>query len=158
MSPLHVERADASSLGDLAALRYRWRTEESGELGGGPEVFAEQFRAWREEHAATHEGYVAREDGVAVGCAWLAIVARVPSPENIERRAGVLQSVYVVPERRNTGVGTALVETLIDVARRGGLDYLMVHPSLASFPFYRRLGFGDALRLLELRFDATRTF
>ena len=44
------------------------------------------------------------------------------------------------------------MEKVVEDAADAGLDYLLVHPSTASFPFYRRLGFEDADRALELRF------
>ena len=47
------------------------------------------------------------------------------------------------------------MEELIDGARREGVDYLFVHPSPRSFPFYRRLGVtGDgSLLFLDLARD-----
>jgi GNAT superfamily N-acetyltransferase len=64
----------------------------------------------------------------------------------------MLQSVYVQPDLRSTGIGTQLVRFIIDEAHAMDLDYLMVHPSRASFDFYRRLGFGESGKVLELRF------
>ncbi len=64
----------------------------------------------------------------------------------------MLQSVFVRPDLRGTGIGTQLVRLLIDEAHSMDLDYLMVHPSTASFDFYRRLGFGESGKVLELRF------
>ena len=66
----------------------------------------------------------------------------------------MLQSVYVEPASRNHGVGRVLVTQLLEDARTMGLDYLLVHPSAGSNSFYRRLGFTDADRALELRFDS----
>lgn len=150
-SPVRVARVDSSTLDDAVALRYRWRTEEAGESARGLDEYASSFRTWFEGHAATHRGFLAVEGDEAVGCAWLASVERVPSPANPSRRAGMLQIVYVVPERRDAGVGTFLVSALAEVARRDGLEYLMVHPSTASFAFYRRMGFSDASSMLEWR-------
>jgi hypothetical protein len=40
---------------------------------------------------------------------------------------------------------------LLDHAGSLGLDYVAVHPSDASFAFYRRLGFSATDSVLELR-------
>lgn len=146
-------RTDESNLTDLAALRYQWRTTELGERGLSPEEFDENLREWYESHRETHLGYLATLDDCPVGCAWLAIVDRIPSPGRSIRRAGVIQSVYVQPVWRDRGVGSDLVGTLSSEARSMGLDYLIVHPSERSFPFYRRLGFASAEKALELRFE-----
>jgi L-amino acid N-acyltransferase YncA len=145
-------RAGEGDLAQLAALRYRWRVEEAGERGEGEGRFEAQFREWFGAHRATHAGYLAALDGEAIGCAWLCTIDRVPGPEKFVRRAGILQSVYVVPTQRHRGVGEGLLRRMIDDAKQGGLDYLMVHPSAASFGFYRRLGFSESQKLLELRF------
>ncbi len=46
------------------------------------------------------------------------------------------------------------MEKLIDGARGEGLEYLSVHPSPRSFPFYRRLGFTGEGSLLFLALDS----
>jgi GNAT superfamily N-acetyltransferase len=103
-------------------------------------------------HRDTHLGYLAMEEEVAVGCAWLCVIDRIPGPGTFIRRSGALQSVYVRPARRNAGVGSELVGFVVSEARAMELDYLGVHPSERSFDFYRRLGFDAADRALELRF------
>lgn len=65
-----------------------------------------------------------------------------------------MQSVYVPFEHRNGGLGSLLIQALIDGARREGLVYLSVHPSARSFPFYRRLGFTGEGSLLFLDLDS----
>jgi GNAT superfamily N-acetyltransferase len=150
--PAIVLRADDDDLSALAALRYRWRVDEEGESGRDLEEFESEFRGWYVEHRNTHTAYLSFLDGVAVGCAWLFVVDRIPGPGRFVRRSGMLQSVYVKPELRNTGIGTQLVRFIIDEAHAMDLDYLMVHPSTASFDFYRHLGFDESGKVLELRF------
>jgi len=150
-----VQRASDQDFGDLIVLRYRWRTEEAGETGMSLDEFDRRCREWLVDHRATHRGYVARTGGHPIGCAWLCLIDRVPGPGKFERRGGILQSVYVEPSSRDTGVGTELVGVMLEDARLMGLDYVMVHPSKRSFAFYRRLGFTDADGALELRLDAS---
>jgi hypothetical protein len=45
------------------------------------------------------------------------------------------------------------MQTLIAGARTESLEYLSVHPSPLSFPFYRRLGFTGEGNLLFLELD-----
>jgi GNAT superfamily N-acetyltransferase len=144
--------ADDNDIGDLASLRYTWRVEERGERGLEAREFESRLREWTQLHRDTHRGYLATEDDVAVGCAWLCVVDRIPGPGTFIRRSGALQSVYVVPAQRNAGIGSELVGFVVKEARAMKLDYLGVHPSERSFSFYRRLGFDAAGRALELRF------
>jgi GNAT superfamily N-acetyltransferase len=102
------------------------------------------------EHRGTHLPFVVELDGAAVGMAWLVIIERIPGPERWTRLSGNVQSVYVVAEHRDDGLGTLLIGNLIEGAQEMGLEYLSVHPSPPSFPFYRRLGFGGDGSLLFL--------
>ncbi len=148
---LSVARAEEKDLSTLIALRFQWRVDEAHENGLSLSEFEERFVNWYARHRDTHYGYLVSIDGAAVGCAWLFVIDRVPGPGTFVRRAGMLQSVYVQPPFRNTGVGGELMHAIIDDAKGMHLDYLMVHPSSASFDFYRRLGFSGAERALELR-------
>ena len=140
------------NVGDLAALRFQWRSEEAGEKGLSREGFELKFFEWYEAQRETHRAYLATIEGKPVGFAWLLVVDRVPGPGRFVRRSGMVQSVYVQPVHRNAGVGTKLLESLISDARTMALDYLTVHPSTSSFAFYQRLSFDSADKALELRF------
>jgi GNAT superfamily N-acetyltransferase len=144
-----ARQADRSDADELARLRWTWRAVERGEQGDSDQ-FSSDFASWMIEHERTHLPYLIEIGGCAVGMAWLVVIERIPGPENWRRLSGVLQSVYVVPEHRNHGLGTPLIRELIEGARTRGLDYLSVHPSPLSFAFYRRLGFLGEGSLLFL--------
>jgi GNAT superfamily N-acetyltransferase len=72
---------------------------------------------------------------------WLVLVDRVPGPQHLARRSAYIQSAYVVLHESSTGVGTRLMELVLDHTRGLGVDYVAVHPSEAAFSFYRRLRF-----------------
>ena len=148
-----TRRAEPSDSLELARLRWLWRAVERDEKGD-PDEFRANFLSWVADHRRTHVPFLVEVDGSAVGMAWLVIIERIPGPEKWTRLSGFLQSVYVTPERRNDGLGALLVEALIEGARGEGLEYLSVHPSPRSFPFYRRLGFTGEGSLLFLALDS----
>jgi GNAT superfamily N-acetyltransferase len=139
-------------MGEVARLRHEWRVRERGERGLDLADFTAHLREWARENAATHTAFLVERAGRAVGCGWLVVVHRVPSPATGSRRGGMLQAVYVAPEERGAGAGTALVRHMIDEGRRRGFEYLIVHPSERAVSLYRRVGFADADKALELRF------
>ena len=148
-----VRKATAGDRPDLARLRWRWRTEEADERPAVTfDEFAASFDRWLAEREASHVGVVADVDGMAVGMGWLAIVERVPGPESWRRLSGFVQALYVEPEHRGSGLGQVLVDALVAEARSRGLQYVSVHPSARSLPLYRRAGFVDTDRVLQLRF------
>ena len=89
---------------------------------------------------ATFDGAVDGPD--VIGVAWLALVDRVPGPERRHRRCGDVQSVHGRPDRRDRGVGAALMAAVLAEARRLGLEHVTVHSSVRAVPMYERAGFG----------------
>lgn len=148
-----VRVAEGDDLDAVARLRWTWRVDRGEVPTTDLAAFTAALRAWAEDHASTHVPFVAVVDGAVVGMAWQAIVERIPGPEVWTRRSGMVQSVYVDPAVRDRGIGTELVAALVDAARAAELSYLAVHPTERAMPFYRRLGFAEYERALELRFS-----
>jgi GNAT superfamily N-acetyltransferase len=139
-----VRRAGAVDGPALARLRWRWRVEERGEVGDiDRERFVDFFVTWTLDHAGSHLPFLAEVDGQIAGMAWLSLGDRVPSPQALDRRAGDIQSVYVVPELRRHGVGARLITAVVQHARDVELVYLTVHSAVDAIGFYERLGFVD---------------
>ncbi|MBK8285029.1 MAG: GNAT family N-acetyltransferase [Ahniella sp.] len=47
----------------------------------------------------------------------------------------------VLPEWRGAGVGAAIVQKLIDIAREQGFESVSLHSQMHAIPFYSRAGF-----------------
>ena len=67
------------------------------------------------------------------------------------RRFGDVQSVYVVPEHRNAGVGAKLMAAVLQEARDRELEFVTVHSSERAVTMYQRAGFGHNASWLEVR-------
>ena len=148
-----IRRAGIEDAADLARLRWLWRTSERGERGLTEREFETAFTDWWSAHQSSHTAFIAERAGLPVGMAWLAIFDRIPHPRRLDRRAGNVQSVFVLEELRDRGIGGALIEAVIDEAHARGLGYLIVHPSERAYPLYRRLGFRESNRILHLDLD-----
>jgi ribosomal protein S18 acetylase RimI-like enzyme len=147
-----VQAATEAAFEELADLQWQWRVEERHDASAfDHDEFVDALRIWMESHGESHQAFVARAGTRPVGMGWLAVVERVPTPTQFRRLGGHIQSVYVVPSLRDHGIGSALMERLIQRARNLGLAWLLVHPSGRSFGFYRRHGFIPTGRFLELR-------
>jgi len=67
-------------------------------------------------------------------------------------RLGYLLNFYTVPEARRKGIGTRLLNELVEEAKAFGLKYLHLHSSKDGIHIYRRAGFVEpAMPELELR-------
>lgn len=134
-----------------ALLRWEWKGDDDP---ADRAEFADGLVAWAEARAGTHTCFVAEHDGAIVGGAWLAVTDRVPAPARFARLTGDIQSVYVTPSARGTGVGAALIRAILERASAAGLERVVVHSSTEAVPFYRSLGFRSSDILLDVAIPA----
>lgn len=148
MTALVVRRAGGTDdLRGAAKLRWEWKGDGTT---AGEMRFADELVAWAQSHAATHTCFVAELGEAIVGCAWLAVTARVPGPARLHRLSGDVQSVYVTPSARGAGVASALLSAVLAQAADLGLERAVVHSSVEAVPFYRGLGFSSSDILLDV--------
>ena len=147
---VQVRPANATDGEALATLRRACRLEKEPDRGGHEQTFLAGFLTWWHRSQASHRAVIASIDGVDCGMGFLAIVGRVPDPDQLDRNHGDLQSVYVLPERRAQGVGTQIVAALIDIAASVGCDKVTVHSGRRSVALYERAGFSRHDRILTL--------
>lgn len=133
----------------IAALRSTW-ADERGEPAESIDTYAPALSEWLESHTGRVVGKVAqREDGVVVAMGWLAIIDRLPMPGQHDRRSGDIQSVYVLPEQRKSGLGRVIIDALVDEGRARGLNRIVLHSTDTGADFYRRIGWQNSELLLE---------
>lgn len=151
---MRIERAGPQDIRGLARLKWLDRSGRRPPTGAF-DAFVDDFRSWWDAHQSTHSAFVARtDDGVIVGAAWVALLPRVPSPEERDRLSADIQSVFVMPENRDAGVGSALVEAATRHAATAGAARVTVHSSERAVPVYRRLGFDGSPKLLQRMTEA----
>ncbi|MBT2555543.1 GNAT family N-acetyltransferase [Arthrobacter sp. ISL-5] len=134
----------------VAALRWQWLVEGKGSArSDSKETFVGLFASWLRGHADTHRCLVVEQDGVLVGFAIVAYFDRVPTAQALERTSAELQSLYVVPFARNTGVGARLIDAALNAARDSGAERITVHSSERAVTAYVRAGFSSSAQFME---------
>lgn len=71
----------------------------------------------------------------------------------LSEELGSIAYVSVLPEFRNQGIGTKLIEKLIEKAKEKNLKRLRLMTRLTALDFYKRLGFleiGDPFDFLDI--------
>lgn len=65
---------------------------------------------------------------------------------------GDVQSVYVLPEYRDAGVGSTLIAAVLRYADDVRLEHVTVHANDRALPLYKRAGFtADGELLIRVR-------
>lgn len=148
-----VRQATPDDVEALAFLRFRFAEESNRRGDQSLEDFVTHFSAFLTEALATGRwtGVVADDGGTIVGHAFLEIMDKLPVPGRPNRRMGYVTNMYVEPNLRNSGVGTEVLQKIIEVGREMSLESIVLWPTPRSVPFYRRAGF-EATNALELEF------
>lgn len=158
---MDIRIADRQDVGDLARLLWAFAApHERARQDVG--AFTADLATWWSDQQESQVAVVARAGeaeaagmavGTAIGMAWLALVPRVPRPGGSARRWADVQSVYVVPEQRGRGIGSALVGAALEHARLLGASRVTVHSSPRAVPVYQRLGFASSRELLQVEVE-----
>jgi GNAT superfamily N-acetyltransferase len=146
---VRIQGATPQDLPALAELRWRWVLENEGDPVVSFEEFVRVFAEWALAHRATHHCTIARRGETVIGMAWLATIPRVPSSRAPVRASGDVQSVYVVPAERNSGIGGRMLAAVLERAFGAGLERVTVHSTSGAVTAYERAGFAASARLLQ---------
>ena len=141
---LEHRMATRADLPQIADLRWRLRVDDQPLSDRGAydrfvtdfiRICAEEWRPGEMVH------WIAANGEHVLAVMSIAIVRKLPSPENLRGRWGYISNSYVLPEARDAGVGRQLLTAIEAWARAEDLELLLVWPSERAYPFYERAGF-----------------
>jgi ribosomal protein S18 acetylase RimI-like enzyme len=123
---------------DRELVRKLW--EQFEEELGGPDYLRESWEeAWSDLSETVRSGValIAEEDDRAVGFVFCVL-------GDVGRRTAHVTDLYVAPDARSGGVGTALLAAIVEPAREAGLDHVSLEVLTRNNEarrLYDRLGF-----------------
>jgi GNAT superfamily N-acetyltransferase len=140
---VRVRSATEADIAVLAEHRVALRIDEHG-------LPLELRQPARDATVATYAELIAtgeflawigeRDDAVAGSvCAWLRRM--LPIEDGRRPLDARVQAMYIVPAHRRSGLGTALMNALLDAMRELGVRRVYLHPSDAGRRFYPAFGF-----------------
>jgi GNAT superfamily N-acetyltransferase len=99
--------------------------------------------------------WVAEYDGKIIGTGGMVVWEKPAIYRGVESgKLGYLLNFYTVPEARRKGVGTSLLNEVIEEARSLGLKYLHLHASRDGINIFRKAGFAEHWQPeLEMRLE-----
>jgi GNAT superfamily N-acetyltransferase len=151
-----IEPATIADVDALARLRWELYVEQDGELEPS-DAYGDRFVAFARDALSTDvwHAWVARDASGPVGAMWLHTVERIPVPGKVAGPIGYLTNVYLAPQLRNGGLGSRMLDQVLDWCRTQRLSCVITWPTPRSRPFYRRGGFErlEEPFILELRPD-----
>lgn len=73
---------------------------------------------------------------------WLHRLEKLPNPVAEPEGHGYITSFFVKPEARGAGVGTTLLQAVLNACESRGFDSVILWPTPRSRPLYERHGFA----------------
>lgn len=149
---MRISQGGLADVGEVA--RLLWLMADDGERSRTTDDdFTADLSRWWAAHQDSHAVFLARLADETVGMAWVALLPRVPRPGLMGRTSADIQSVFVMPQHRGRGIGSAVVNAAFDYAIGHGGVRVTVHSGSGSVPLYERLGFESSRQLLERAID-----
>jgi len=145
-----VRRAVRSDAEELARLRYAFRLERRPAIEA-PDAFFERCAKWMRPRLnidSPWSVFVAERDGQIVGNIWVQIIEKIPNPGPEPELHAYVSNFFIVPRERNTGLGTRMLNAIIEHCRTNSVDTVFLWPSERSRPLYDRFGFEAPTDLL----------
>lgn len=110
-----------------------------------------------DEYRKIMSNYLKKEMSSGNFIAWLAVVnneiiatsglitiQRQPQLWNMTGQEVYIMNMYTKPEWRKKGIGTAILEKLIEEARNRGIEAIKLHATPMGKPLYEKRGFKTA--------------
>lgn len=144
--------ATESDAAPLAAMRWEYSAEEHTLDEADRETFLTSCAAFIRHGLAdgSWHCWLANEADEIVAHVFVRRIAKLPRPGRSPAALGYVTNVYTRPAWRHQGIGSALMAHVIDWARTGNLELLVVWPSEHSVRFYQRAGFSGQNDVMEL--------
>ncbi|MEE2570267.1 GNAT family N-acetyltransferase [Pseudarthrobacter sp. J64] len=136
-----VRAAETEDTQPIAALRATWAAEQDPAAADDPD-YERAVADWMASNP--RKFFVAEHGGQLIGMLNLMVFQRMPKPKRAASCWIYVGNVYVLPERRNAGIGAKLMEAAINFSESIGAVRIVLSPSAEAQTFYERLGFEPA--------------
>lgn len=149
---MEIRLATEKDINTLAEMRWELRTEvHPGKITCTKDEFLDYCRQFLLRRMMDDRWvlWVAEEQDQVISQLFVQIVEKVPRPGRFQDAWGYVTNVYTLPERRNQGIGSQLLQKVVEWAKEKDLELLILWPSEQSIPFYERAGFTSTNIIME---------
>jgi GNAT superfamily N-acetyltransferase len=153
---LEFRRATLDDIDELVKNRINMRVErEDKQCPMSLVDFGERTRSYFARHILDESfiAWVAIDDEEIVATSGMCIYHVPPTYTNPSGNVAYLVNMYTVPQYRNQGIATKLLEHLMDEARNRGCNRITLNASKDGRPIYEERGFTDVAGDMEYFID-----
>lgn len=96
--------------------------------------------------------FIAEEDGKAVAMSLMCFYNIIPLLYNLNGRIALLTDMYTIPEHRNKGLGTVLLDKIMEYAKSIGCAKVVLNATDSGKNLYEKFGFKDVAGEMSYKF------
>ena len=113
--------------------------------------FGERSRDYFKQHISNESfiAWVAVDEEEIIATSGMCVYRVPPTYSNPSGKVAYLVNMYTMPEYRNSGIATKLLEHLMDEARKRGCIRITLNASKDGRPIYEEYGFTDVAGDME---------
>lgn len=141
---MNIRLAEEKDIQQLIGMRWDFTIEHDESKKNAPRLdFEKECRIFLEKAIADEQWFIwgAEEQGKIVSHIYIELINKVPRPGRITRPFAFMTNVYTVPEYRNKGIGSKLLNFVNDWIEENNYEFVIVWPSDDSVEFYKRNGY-----------------
>jgi N-acetylglutamate synthase-like GNAT family acetyltransferase len=144
--------ADERDMHSLSEMRWVHEMDENSNYEISKEDFILECSVFLKKglNNGTWTYWIAEENGEIIANIYIHRIHKVPKPQKLHAAIGYVTNVHTREQYRNKGIGTKLLNHVIEWARNSGIELLFVWPSQKSVPYYKRTGFTEKNEIMEL--------
>ena len=154
MARVQIRVATSADWNALAEMRYRFRTE----LGSPAEPksrFVRRCTSWMKRRfrvgSSPWRCWVLDDGKQLLGHVCVQLFEKIPNPVNEPEFHAYVTNFYVVPEKRDRGLGEKLLKKALSWCRDQGADAVILWASPGSRSLYRRCDFNESADIFQAR-------
>ncbi|CAM5223154.1 hypothetical protein UACE39S_06398 [Ureibacillus acetophenoni] len=115
------------------------------------ETFEKECQAFLEQAIKGNQWFiwVAEDEGKVASHIFIELIHKVPRPGRVTNPFAYMTNVYTLPEYRNKGIGSKLLNTINNWIKDNNYEFVIVWPSDDSINFYKKNGYVHCTEAME---------
>ncbi|MCM2674890.1 GNAT family N-acetyltransferase [Alkalicoccobacillus plakortidis] len=93
--------------------------------------------------------WVVEDNGKIISHIYIELIQKVPRPGRITYPFAFMTNVYTIPEYRNKGIGSKLLQSINKWMKENKYEFVIVWPSDDSIDYYHKNGYVHCTEPLE---------
>lgn len=98
-----------------------------------------------------HVAYLAFKESVCVGTGGICFYQVLPTYHNPTGEKAYITNMYTLPEFRNQGIASHILECLVKEALQKGVNYISLEATKSGRPIYEKYGFIQLYTEMQLK-------